>query len=221
MATRFTSGQLVIPNENLDVHRKSNAFVFLLYPHVMMFFECVDWNIVEFVKIGVLQEDGVDGKMKSSKTAPKKGGLGFGGRKALNDITNKSSFHHEAFSRKNNFRKEEINVAEEKFLHDHKKCIEAQQKTVDTFYLDLVLPGRGSVCTGDPQESKETENDLESPRCYPEPAELPMSEFADWLSSPTEWTSPPCSPIHGDLPSVSTFPWESELVEFTLKQECD
>lgn len=58
MATRFTSGQLVIPNENLDVHRKSNAFVFLLYPRVMMFFECVDWNIVEFEKIGVLQGDG-------------------------------------------------------------------------------------------------------------------------------------------------------------------
>lgn len=96
------------------------------------------------IELFSLVEDGVDGKMKSSKTAPKKGGLGFRGRKALNDITNKSSFHHEAFSRKNNFRKEEINVAEEKFLHDHKKCIEAQQKTVDTFYLDLVRPGRGN-----------------------------------------------------------------------------
>ncbi|KAB1226634.1 hypothetical protein CJ030_MR1G027483 [Morella rubra] len=183
--------------------------------------------------------------MKSSKAAPKKGGLGFRGRKALNDIANKSSFHHEASSRKNNFRKEE------KVLHDHKKCIEAQQKTVDTFYLDLVRPGRGigpkfmdpknledSVCTAGPQDSKETEllltmyfslhncqfviyHDLESPRCYPEPAELPMAEFTDWLSFPTEWISPPCSPMHWDSPSLSTLPWESEVVDFTLKQECD
>lgn len=90
-----------------------------------------------------LVEDILDGKMKSSKTSKKKGGLGQGSRKALNDITNKSSHHHEASSKKKNLPKEELNVAEEMFLHDHRKCIEAQKSARNTFYLDLVLPGQG------------------------------------------------------------------------------
>jgi hypothetical protein len=86
----------------------------------------------------------VDGKSKGLKTAIKKGGVGLGGRRALNDITNKASLHHEASSRKKDVPKEELNVAEEMFLHDHKKCIEAQKSAMDTFYLDTVLPGHGN-----------------------------------------------------------------------------
>lgn len=88
-------------------------------------------------------EDVLDGKMKNTKTAKKKGGLGHGSRKALNDITNKSSLRHEASSKKINIAKEELNIAEEMFLHDHRKCIKAQKSALNTFYLDLVLPGQG------------------------------------------------------------------------------
>ncbi|XP_040993707.1 protein PATRONUS 2 isoform X1 [Juglans microcarpa x Juglans regia] len=184
MASHFTRGQLIIPNENLDFHHKK----------------------------GIL-----DGKIKSSKTAKKKGGLGHGSRKALNDITNKSSLHHEASSKKMNIPKEELNVAEEMFLHDHRKCIEAQKSSLNTFYLDLILPGQDSVCNAESQEFKQAKTDLDSRRCYPEPVELPISEFSDRLASSTEWTSPPCSPIHWDSP----FAWNSEVVEFTLKPEID
>lgn len=99
-----------------------------------------NFSLIEFIS---LVEGILDGKMKSSKTAKKKGGLGHGSRKALNDITNKSSLHHEASSKKMNIPKEELNVAEEMFLHDHRKCIEAQKSALNTFYLDLVLPGQG------------------------------------------------------------------------------
>ena len=60
--------------------------------------------------------------------------------------------------------------------------------------------------------------DLYSPCCYPEPVELPM---ADWLESSTDWTSPPCSPLHWDSPPSTPFAWESEVIEFVLKQEVD
>lgn len=68
-----------------------------------------------------------------------------GTRKALNDITNKTSTHQEvlASSKKETLPKEEFNVAEERFLHDHRKCIEAQQNALAAFQLELVLPGIG------------------------------------------------------------------------------
>lgn len=89
-------------------------------------------------------EANVDGKVNGlKKTVTKKGD-----RKALNDITNKSSnIHIEETSTmiKNVPKKEELlNVAQEMFLHDHKKCIESQQQGgMNSFYLDLVLPGHG------------------------------------------------------------------------------
>lgn len=86
----------------------------------------------------------VSGKTNGSETAMKKGGVGLGVRKALNDITNKSLTNQEASSKKKNIPKQEFNVADEAFLHDHRKCIEAQQATMNTFYLDLVLPGHGN-----------------------------------------------------------------------------
>lgn len=89
----------------------------------------------------------VDAKAKSSKTAFKKGGVGgIGGRKALKDITNKSSVKSEISSRKNVKipPKEEFNIADEGFLHDHKKCIEEQEAALNHFDLNLVLPGHGN-----------------------------------------------------------------------------
>lgn len=84
-------------------------------------------------------------KSKNSKTNGKKGGSGTAGRKALNDITNKSSLHHpEAPVKKRNLPKEDINVKEEMFLHDHKKCIEAQNAAMRSFNLETVLPQDGN-----------------------------------------------------------------------------
>ncbi|KAK4607388.1 hypothetical protein RGQ29_001291 [Quercus rubra] len=187
MATRFAQKQLIIPDENFDVHPKKKA--------------------------------NVDGKVNGlKKTTTKKGD-----RRALNDITNKSSnirIEDTLTTKKNVPEKEELfDVAQEMFLHDHKKCIEShQQSGMNSFYLDLVLPGHDSVGTSEHQESKQAKADLYSPRCYPEPVELPM---ADWLGSSTDWTSPPCSPLHWDSPPSTAFAWESEVVEFVLKQEVD
>nr|XP_023876441.1 protein PATRONUS 2 [Quercus suber] len=184
MASRFAQRQLIIPNENFDVHPKKKA--------------------------------NVDGKVNGLiKTVTKKGD-----RKALNDITNKSSnirIEDTSTTKKNVPKKEELfDVAQEMFLHDHKKCIESQkqQSGMNSFYLDLVLPGHDSVRNAENQESKQAKADLYSPRCYPEPVELPMADLLDW-------TSPPCSPLHWDAPPSTPFAWESEVVEFVLKQEAD
>lgn len=84
-------------------------------------------------------------KSKNSKTNGKKDGSGIAGRKALNDITNKSSLHHpEASVKKRNLPKQDINVKEEMFLHDHKKCIEAQNAAMRSFNLETVLPQDGN-----------------------------------------------------------------------------
>lgn len=83
-------------------------------------------------------------KSKNSKTDGKKGGSGIAIRKALNDITNKASFHPETSIKKQNLPKEDINVKEEVFLHDHKKCIEAQNAAMRNFDLETVLPKDGN-----------------------------------------------------------------------------
>lgn len=73
-------------------------------------------------------------------------------RRALNDITNKSSSVSQEVhpKRKDSVKEEfhvadhkEFSIAEEGFLHDHSKCIEAQKAALDAFQLDLVLPGYG------------------------------------------------------------------------------
>ncbi|KAG5566321.1 hypothetical protein RHGRI_002054 [Rhododendron griersonianum] len=91
-----------------------------------------------------------DGATRSSKPTGKKAGTGFGSRKALNDITNKPSIRHEASSKRPTLLKEEFNIAEERFLHDHKRCIEAQLKGKEPCFWDTVLPGHGnsyfSIC---------------------------------------------------------------------------
>ncbi|XP_015873696.3 protein PATRONUS 2 [Ziziphus jujuba] len=190
MAGRVSGGQLIIPNENLGIHQKKPF---------------------------------VDGKTaKSFGTAStKKGGLATGTRKALNDITNKSTIHHEASSKKTALPKEEFNEAEEKFLHDHKKCIEAQRNALNAFQLEMVLPGIDVCCNAEKAQSKQkkSEHDLESPRCYREPAELPMSEFSDWFESSTQWISPPCSPLKLDSPPSSPFTWQFGTVEFVLRED--
>ena len=90
-------------------------------------------------------EANVDGGANGlKKTVTKKEG-----RKALNDITNKSSnirIEDTLTTKENVPKKEELfNVAQEMFLHDHKKCIESQQQSgMNSFYLDLVLPGHGN-----------------------------------------------------------------------------
>ncbi|KAJ7960569.1 Protein PATRONUS 2 [Quillaja saponaria] len=155
----------------------------------------------------------VNGKAKKSKTIRKKDGVGFSGRKALGDITNKS-IHPEALPRKKNLQKEELKVEEEKFLHDHKKCIESQKASMAAFNIELVLPGHGSTCT-----SEQTEVDLDSVHSYLEPAELSLSEFSDWLKPSTQWNSPPSSPLQWDSPLSSPFAWHDEAVEFVLKEE--
>ncbi|PON97612.1 Phosphate-induced protein [Trema orientale] len=142
----------------------------------------------------------VDVKAKGSITTTKKGGAALGTRKALTDITNKAPLLPNASSKKNASTKQEVNVAEEMFLHDHNKCIEAQKIELNSFQLDLVLPG----------------DDINSLRCYPEPEELSMAEFSDWLESSNRWESPPCSPLHGDSPPFSVFPWRIEELKRVL-----
>ncbi|KAL5564442.1 hypothetical protein UlMin_027606 [Ulmus minor] len=192
MAIRATRGQLIIPNENLDFHPKKPI---------------------------------VDGRTNMSKTTAKKGGAALGNRKALNDITNKSFLHHEASSKKNTLPKKEFNVADEMFLHDHKKCIEAQQVEWNTFRLDLVLPGQvflQNFRAGMLVSFAFYQDDLKSPCCYPEPEELPMSEFSDcFFESSTRWNSPPCSPLNLDSPPSSPLARHFEEFEFVLKDYND
>ncbi|XP_011015116.1 PREDICTED: uncharacterized protein LOC105118781 isoform X1 [Populus euphratica] len=166
---------------------------------------------------------GFDGTVKKSKTATKKsGGFALGNRKALDDITNKAVVRQETSSRKKNVQKEEINnVAEERFLHDHSKCIEEKEATLISSFLDLVLPGHDSVSSSDENpEVKQVKTDPGS-RFYPEQKELAIPMFSDLFESSTQWHSPPCSPIHWDSPPCSPFSWQFEAVEYELKPESD
>ncbi|KAM7280710.1 hypothetical protein ACFE04_007844 [Oxalis oulophora] len=194
MTTSVTRLPFLIQNENLETHCKKAASNF-------------------------------DEKTKSSKTttAKKMGAAGLGSgktRKALGDITNKPSSTLNGASSKNNNKKknvvkDEFNIADERFLHDHNKCIKEQQTNYLTeFHLDFILPPRHDFPTASQQPL------LKEPSCcYPEPEELFMSEFDDWLGSSTPWQSPPFSPVHQDSPKRNSFAWGLEEVEFSLKLE--
>lgn len=163
----------------------------------------------------------VDEKGKSSKTTNiRKGRLGLGIRKALSDITNKPTVQRETLTRTKNAPKEDFHIAEEKFLHDHNKCIEAQKVATEPSFLDTVLPGHDSMSFGF-SESNPTKADDESTPCYPEPVELPMSEFSDWLQSSSRWESPHSCPTCWNSPPSSPLAWKFEPVQFMLRQEND
>ncbi|XP_016488416.1 protein PATRONUS 2 [Nicotiana tabacum] len=179
-----------------------------------------DENSDIYLKKGV-----ISGKSKSGKPeAIKKGIIGLKSRNALNDITNKSTAPPEEATKKKNSQKElkvpsEVNIAEETFLHDHKKCIEAQRSVMTPkHFLELVLPGCDSATPIEipKMDMGMSDQGMDSPRCYPVPEELPMS--FSWLRS--SWKSPPSSPKKRDSPP-SPFRWEFESVEFTLKEEND
>ncbi|XP_034886871.1 protein PATRONUS 2 isoform X2 [Populus alba] len=178
--------------------------------------------IIQDENLGVSRKKvGFGGTVKKSKTATKKsGGFALGNRKALDDITNKAVVRQETSSRKKNVQKEEINnVAEERFLHDHNKCIEEKEATLISSFLDLVLPGHDSISSS--AENPEVKQTDPGSRFYPEQRELAIPVFSDWFESSTQWHSPPCSPIHWDSPPCSPFSWQFEAVEYVLKPESD
>ncbi|XP_011080400.1 protein PATRONUS 2 [Sesamum indicum] len=185
-----------------------------------------------------------DGKSKSSKLVARKAGVALESRKALTDITNKSSIHLEASSQKKNSQdkkcniaedgylhqqviegeallkkksstNEKLNIAEEGFLHDHNKCIEAQKAALELDFWDTVLPGHDSA--DQIMKQAKSDPDIDSKTCHRILEELSMSEFSDWFKS--WWKSPPSSPIHWDSPPLSPFAWDLESVELLLKED--
>ncbi|KAK7300229.1 hypothetical protein RJT34_11069 [Clitoria ternatea] len=148
----------------------------------------------------------------AKKHGKKVGSWVVAGRKALNDITNKKPLHSQPSTRKINLPKEDFNVKEEMFLHDHTKCIRAQKAAATTnFNFEFLFPQDDSISI------LEQIKVPDSPRCYPEPVEieLPMS---DWLEYTMQWRSPPSSPSPWDSPP-SPLAWQNEAVEFVLKEE--
>ncbi|XP_022148868.1 protein PATRONUS 1-like isoform X2 [Momordica charantia] len=160
-----------------------------------------------------------DRKGKSSKIIHKKGVAAGSGRKALNDISNKSSIlHQEVPIRKKERAKEEIDVAGERFLHDHDKCIEAQRLPVLASYLDLVLPGHDSLPKVESHASDQAKINIDTPRCYSDPDELFTLECNSWEKYLAKQHSAPCSPMHWDSSSAS-FSWQFEEPNFVLRDE--
>ncbi|GFQ07196.1 hypothetical protein PHJA_002863700 [Phtheirospermum japonicum] len=174
----------------------------------------------------------VDSKFKTSKPVADKGGVALKSRKALNDITNKSSIpsqkknsqikksntveerhlrhrgsEAETVSKKKSSINEKLNIAEEGFLHDHNKCIEAQKTAHELNFWDTVFPGHVRI--------KKSDADVDSISRHPKLEELSMSaEFSDWFES--NWKSPPSSPVRSDS---SLFSWALEPFELMLKED--
>ncbi|KAL6516341.1 hypothetical protein OROGR_019646 [Orobanche gracilis] len=189
------------------------------------------------------KKSAVDGKSKTSKPVAEKGGVANRSRKALNDITNKSSIHVEASSQKKSSQNkksnivedrysrchgfeaealpkkkistnEKLNIAEEGFLHDHRKCIEAQKTAHDLNFWDIVFPGHDSSDLIMDQEK--SARDADSIHRHPELKESFISESSDWFKSC--WKSPPSSPIRLDSPPPYTFSWELEPFQLIFKE---
>ncbi|XP_027102702.1 protein PATRONUS 2 [Coffea arabica] len=166
--------------------------------------------------LNFLRKGSVKGKSTGFKLEKKKIGTGFGNRKALGDITNKSSVHHEASLKRKSTPKEEPNMSEEMFLHDHKKCIESQKAAMRASFWDTLLPGCVPHETRKIKSTK-SEIDTDSECSHPEPVEIPMSDYSDLFQSSTFPSSP--SQIWLDSPPWSPSEWDFGPVEFKLKED--
>ncbi|GAB2286679.1 hypothetical protein Dimus_021074 [Dionaea muscipula] len=145
-------------------------------------------------------------------------------RKPLGDLTNKSSLHPDISSKKTKAPKEELivgdkeelNIREEGFLHDHNQCIKAQHAATSlSSFLDLVLPKYDSLILTETLEAEKAKVDPCSPRFYPKPEEMYMPDFPDdFLDSTTPLDPPHSSPIDCDFLLL-----QHEPVELLLKDE--
>ncbi|CAN8270168.1 unnamed protein product [Cochlearia groenlandica] len=144
-------------------------------------------------------------------------------RKALNDITNKSGIHTKASAKNKQIasaaakEKEEINIAGERFLHDHSKCIKEQQSLWDDHFSDdfILLHHDSSI------KEKHLNYDIEKmDMTYDEPEEILSPKLSDWMkSSTTPWRA---SIRHGSAMMPCTpMAWRFDSSEFTLKEDCD
>lgn len=186
MAKSLTQRSIIFQDENLDVHCKKPV--------------------------------SGDVSLSFKQSVVKKGGAGHKSRGALTDITNKSAVQPKASQKKSVLKKKKlvlkddaVNIEEEAILHDHKKCIVAQQAATTLNLLDMTFPELDSIEISDmkPEENKHGIGDHYS---YPEPEELPT----EWLESCFTWMSPPPSPGSPLSPI-----WEFEPVKFKVKEEID
>ncbi|CAA7024648.1 unnamed protein product [Microthlaspi erraticum] len=169
-------------------------------------------------------------KTKGSVLGQKKA-LGGGPRKALNDITNKSGVQPKASSKNKKVAasasasvaaKGEINIAGERFLHDHSKCIKEQQNLWDDhFSADLILLHHDSSINEKHLTLDKEMMDAKKSLICDEPEEIPSPKLTDWLkSSATPWRSPN---RHGSKMMMPSTPmaWRFDSAEFTLREDYD
>ncbi|XP_031091973.1 protein PATRONUS 2-like [Ipomoea triloba] len=219
MASNLIQRPLIFQDENLDVYCKKALTGDKS--------KSSKQSVVKKAATGLKEAVASENSKSSKQSVAKKGATGLKNRSALNDITNKSSVPPKASQKKSVSQKKKVlvkedavNIAEETFLHDHQKCIEAQQaaRTVDLWHL--VFPERDSlppIEISDLIPEKSNHHCIDSPRSFPEPEESLMAEFSAWFQSPTK-RSPQSSPARCDSPLSS---WEFEPVEFKMKEEID
>ncbi|KAG7631199.1 hypothetical protein ISN44_As03g014480 [Arabidopsis suecica] len=191
MANMNALQQMIFPDENAPIHRKKSV-----------------------TAASVKSKGTVLGQKKP-----------VGARKALNDITNKSGIHAKAAASSKNKQiasaavKDEIDIAGERFLHDHSKCIKEQQNLWDDHYsADLMLLHHGSSIKEKHLNWDIEKMDAKDDLTYEEPEEMASPKFSDWLKNSTPWRSPI---RHGSMMPSTPLAWRFDSCEFTLKEDSD
>ncbi|CAL9220788.1 unnamed protein product [Arabidopsis halleri] len=190
MANMNALQQMIFPDENAPIHRKKSVTAASV-------------------------------KSKGTVLGQKKPG---GARKALNDITNKSGIHAKASSKNKQIAsaaavKDEIDIAGERFLHDHSKCIKEQQSLWDDHYSsDLILLHHESSIKEKHLSYDIEKMDAKDSLTYEEPEEMASPKLSDWLKNSTPWRSPI---RHGSMMPSTPLAWRFDSSEFTLKEDSD
>ncbi|CAE5967232.1 unnamed protein product [Arabidopsis arenosa] len=190
MANMNALQQMIFPDENAPIHRKKSVTAASV-------------------------------KSKGTVLGQKKPG---GARKALNDITNKSGIHAKASSKNKQIAsaaaaKDEIDIAGERFLHDHSKCIKEQQSLWDDHYSsDLILLHHESSIKEKHLNYDIEKMDSKNNLTYEEPEEMASPKLSDWLKNSTPWRSPI---RHGSMMPSTPLAWRFDSSEFTLKEDSD
>ncbi|KAL8161363.1 hypothetical protein V2J09_012852, partial [Rumex salicifolius] len=162
-----------------------------------------------------------DEKTKNIKRAAKKGSEGITARKPLGDLTNKKDIHVEVTTKKLPAPQNEFNIAEECFLHDHSKCIDANNAALKLSLLDLILPKCGKLaefCFSSISQYRVFTNCQDSVRQVEDlVSSLDPVEFE--IPDLSQWDSPPPLYKHSGSPPSSFFSWQFEPVEFALQDD--
>lgn len=155
-----------------------------------------------------------------STTFKKKGGVN--NRKPLQNLSNSLSIHRDVAGKKKNLAGDDINVFDERFLHNSKQCREISKAEIDQNTYHEVLLEHGLLDPDTSSPLRESEASTASPpknlELEPIPELLISTNSDSPLSSSRLYSLPPSASFE-ELPELKTSVPKAQAAEITLHSQ--